>query len=158
MNAERIYRALLQLFPHDYRSCFEAEMLEAFSRASSEQLAPGRCAYVHFVCGEIAGLAMSLPREWIAKATTTTPIRARSLPDLRLMRPAGVAREVWFAAAARNAPDEIEEAQRRVELCLRRMEHAIATHDFPGARFYSDEDLKARAHLSRLRAEYGLRD
>lgn len=158
MTAKRIYRALLGMFPHDYRSSFEVEMLEAFSRASDEQRALGRVAYVRFVCVELAGVAMSVPKEWIAKATTSSTIRARSLPDLRLMRPAGVPREVWFASASRNGPDEIAEVQQRVEFCLRRMEHAIATHDFPGARFYSDEDLKARAHLSRLRAKHGLHD
>ena len=63
------------------------------------------------------------------------------------MRPAGVPRELWFASARTTSaavPDEIAEAEKRVEFCLRRMEHAIATHDFPGARFYSNEDLKAR--------------
>ena len=75
------------------------------------------------------------------------------------MRPAGVPRELWFASAkapCAAVPNEIAEAEKRVEFCLRRMEHAIATHDFPGARFYSNEDLKARENLRQLRLKYGV--
>jgi len=72
------------------------------------------------------------------------------------MRPVGVPRELWFASPRQSVPNEIAEAEKRVESCLRKMEHAIANHDFPGARFYSDEDLKARDHLRRLRAKHGL--
>ncbi|HTS51347.1 MAG TPA: hypothetical protein VMH05_25545 [Bryobacteraceae bacterium] len=158
MNLKAVYRALLRLFPEDYRSFFEAEMLDAFGRASEEQRARGLIAYGRFVCTELAGLVLSAPLEWIAKTTTSSSIRARSLPDLRLMRPAGVPREVWFASArtmSAAVPDEIAEAERRVEFCLRRMECAIATHDFQGARFYSNEDLKARENLRLLRAKRG---
>lgn len=158
MNFKPAYRALLRLFPEDYRLFFEDEMLDAFARASKEQRGRGLIAYCRFVCTELAGLVLSAPMEWIAKATTSSSIRARSLPDLRLMRPADVPRELWFASA--KAPgaavnDEIAEAEKRVEFCLRRMEHAIATHDFPGARFYSNEDLKARENLRQLLLKYG---
>ncbi|HUJ50825.1 MAG TPA: hypothetical protein VLW25_11530 [Bryobacteraceae bacterium] len=159
MNFKPVYRMLLRLFPQDYRLFFEAEMLDAFGRACEEQRASGRAAYSRFVCGELAGLALSLPVEWIAKLTTSASIRARSLPDLRMMRPAGVPRELWFASArtlSAAAPDEIAEAEQRVAFCLRRMEQAIATHDFPGARFFSNEDLKAREKLRQLRLKYGL--
>jgi len=97
--------------------------------------------------------------EWIAKLTTTSSVRGRSVPDLRMMRPAGVPKEMWFCSAKTGqlgVPDEVAEAEKRVEFCLRRMEHAIANHDFPGARFYSNEDLKARENLRVLRAKYGL--
>jgi len=159
MNFKPAYRALLRLFPEDYRLFFEDEMLDAFGRASQEQRARGAMAYCRFVCTELAGLVLSAPLEWIAKATTSGSIRARSLPDLRLMRPAGVPRELWFASAkapCSAVPNEIAEAEKRVEFCLRRMEHAIATHDFPGARFYSNEDLKARENLRQLRLKYGV--
>jgi len=159
MNFEPVYRALLRLYPEDYRLFFAAEMLGAFGRASEEQRARGRLAYGRFVCAELVALALSVPVEWMAKVSTSSSIRARSLPDLRMMRPAGVPRELWFASArtmSAPAPDEIEEAEQRVEFCLRRMEHAIATHDFPGARFYSNEDLKAREKLRQLRPKSGL--
>jgi hypothetical protein len=159
VNSIRAYRALLRLFPGDYRAVFEAEMLEAFSRAAEERRKMGRFAVGCFVGTELAGLALNAPLEWIAKATTSDSVRARSLPDLRRMRPAGVARSVWFRDAAPSettAPDEITEAQRRVALCLQRMEHAIANHDFHVARYYSNEDLKARKSLRELKAKYGI--
>lgn len=53
-------------------------------------------------------------------------------------------------------PDEIAAVKQRVEFCLRRMEHAIANHDFPGARSYSYEDLKAREQLRKLWEKQGL--
>ena len=159
MNSIRTYRAFLRLFPGDYRYIFEAEMLDAFSRAVAERRESGWLNYARFVSAELAGLALHAPLEWIAKATTSDCVRARSLPDLRMMRPAGVARSVWFQNAGPSetgAPDEIAEAQRRVAFCLRRMEHAIANHDFQGARYYSNEDLEARESLRELQAKYGV--
>jgi hypothetical protein len=156
MDFKPVYRALLRLFPGDYRSCFEIEMLDAFEQASEEWEG---FAYGRFICLELIGLAARLPLEWIAKLTTSSSMRARSLPDLRKMRPAGVPRELWFASAGASRagiPDEVAEAEKRVQFCLHRMEHAIATHDFPGARFYSNEDLKAREQLRQARAKYGL--
>jgi hypothetical protein len=152
MNCERSYRAMLRLFPGDYRAFFEAEMADAFARACQEQRMRGRFAALRFTAWELAGMPINAAREWVAKLTTNPWVRARSLPDLRLMRPAGVPRGVWFA----HASDEIVEAEQRVEFCLRRMEHAIANHDFPGARFYSNEDLKARENLRKLKARRGL--
>ena len=159
MHCEAVYRALLRLFPKDYRSWFESEMLDAFERASGEQRAKSRFAYVRFVCVELAGLMLTGPVEWIAKLTTSASVRARSVPDLRMMRPAGVPKEMWFGSPVGGpsvVPDEVAEAEQRVEFCLRRMEHAIAHHDFLGARFYSNEDLKAREKLRALRAKYGI--
>jgi hypothetical protein len=159
VNSIRAYRTLLRLFPGDYRYIFEAEMLEAFARAVAERRASGWFKCARFVWAELAGLALHAPLEWIAKATTSDSVRARSLPDLRMMRPAGVARSVWFQdlrPPETDAQDEIAEAQRRVSFCLRRMEHAIANHDFQGARYYSNEDLKARESLRELKTKYGL--
>ena len=152
----RAYRALLRLFPQDYQTFFGSEMLATFEEASEERRARGRIPYARFVATELAGLALRAPREWLAKITTSDSVRRRAVPDMRMMRPAGVPRELWFAQAGWNTePSDITEAERRVDFCLRRMEHAIATHDFPGARYYSNEDLKARENLRRLRARYG---
>jgi len=48
------------------------------------------------------------------------------------------------------------EAQQRIELDISRTLHAIAHHDFPKARFYSDEERKERANLQSLREKYGI--
>jgi hypothetical protein len=150
----RVYGALIGLYPRDYVTSFRAEMLNAFERVAEERRAQGRGAYARFVLAELGGLAIGCALEWLAKFTTDSAVRGRCLPDLRRMRPAGVPRELWFAGAPeRAASDELMEAQRCVDFCLRSMEHAIATHDFPGARFYSNEDLKAREKLNSLRAK-----
>jgi hypothetical protein len=46
-------------------------------------------------------------REWLAKLTTEETVRGRSLPDLRMMRPAGVSREVWFASPCKPKENSV---------------------------------------------------
>jgi hypothetical protein len=148
---------LLRLFPRDYRASFQAEMTAAFEQAGAERRALGRFAYLRFAMAELAGVAVRAPLEWIAKMTTSGTVRGRSVPDVRMMRPAGVPRQLWFSQLHPDTePDQIAEVERRVEFCLRRMEHAIATHDFEGARFYSIQDLEARERLRLLRARQSL--
>jgi len=48
---------------------------------------------------ELAGLLAGAAAEWIAKLTTDKSVRGRSLPDLRMMRPAGMPPKLWFARA-----------------------------------------------------------
>jgi hypothetical protein len=43
-------------------------------------------------------------------------------------------------------------------MLIRRMVDAIANHDFPGARRYSDEERLARDELRRLREKYRIAD
>jgi len=88
----KAYGTLLRLYPSDYRARFAAEMLNAFERAAAERR--GHVA-------ELIGLMIGASREWIAKLTTDSSVRGRCLPDLRMMRPPGVPREVWFAGGER---------------------------------------------------------
>jgi len=81
----RAYRALLRLYPYDFRAAFAAEMLAAFAGVGA-----GRRG------AELAGLLAGAAAEWIAKLTADSSVRARALPDLRMMRPAGLPRELWF--------------------------------------------------------------
>ncbi|HEY6340083.1 MAG TPA: hypothetical protein VIY49_01210 [Bryobacteraceae bacterium] len=50
------------------------------------------------------------------------------------------------------------DAQARIPMLIQRMVDAIANHDFPGARRYSDEERLARDELHRLRQRYGIAD
>jgi hypothetical protein len=77
-----VYRALLCLYPYDYRQRFEAEMVATFR--SERPLA------------ELSGLLAGALREWIAKWTTPAFLRGRHLPDVRMMRPVGVTKQDWF--------------------------------------------------------------
>jgi ATP-dependent Clp protease ATP-binding subunit ClpC len=43
-------------------------------------------------------------------------------------------------------------------MLIQHMEHAIANHDFPGARRYSHDERRAREELRRLRQKYDVDD
>jgi len=81
----RIYHLLLRLYPYDYRAMFAEEMTRAFDQSTEDRR-----------LREFAGLLIGAAREWIAKRTTDPMVRGRVLPDVRMMRPAGVTRELWF--------------------------------------------------------------
>jgi hypothetical protein len=92
-----IYRTALRLFPADYILWFGREMLVALKTSSEEHRRRGWPAYVGHVSAELIGLVAGAAREWIAMLTADKAARDRALPDWRMMRPAGVPREVWFA-------------------------------------------------------------
>jgi hypothetical protein len=96
---KRAYQALLQLYPADYRASFAAGMLDAFDKTAEDSRCRGRVSLVRFALAELAGLLMGAAAEWIAKLTTDRSARGRCLPDLRMMRPAGVSQESWFRGA-----------------------------------------------------------
>ncbi len=81
----RAYRISIGLYPYDFRAAFGAEMLAALSQEEARRRA-----------AELAGLLTGAAVEWIAKMTSDSSVRARNLPDLRMMRPAGMPRELWF--------------------------------------------------------------
>ena len=87
----RISKALLRLYPYDYRVMFAAEMVDVCEKSAREH-----------VVVELIGLLFGAAREWNAKLTTDRAIRGRSLPDLRMMRPVGVPKALWFAEASRK--------------------------------------------------------
>ncbi len=89
MTLKRAYRILLRLYPMDYRIAFGAEMLNAFEKVAGQR---------RFAVAELIGLIVGAGKEWIAKWTTDKAVRGRCLPDVRMMRPVGVTREVWFAS------------------------------------------------------------
>ena len=81
---KRACRMLLRLYPYDYRVMFADEMARAFDRLPE------------YRARELAGLLLGAAREWIAKWTTDTMVRGRVMPDVRMMRPVGVTKELWF--------------------------------------------------------------
>jgi hypothetical protein len=136
-------------------------MLTAFEQACEERRGSGRAAFVRFTFGELADLAAGAGAEWIAKLTTDAAVRGRCLPDRQRMRPPGVPWEAYYAGAFANAPEgsfpeELVEAQKRTEFLVSRIVHAIAHHDFEGARSYSFEERQERENLRRLREKYGI--
>jgi hypothetical protein len=81
----RAYRALLRLYPYDFRAAFAAQMLAAFASVGAERRG-----------AELAGLLTGVAAECIAKLTSDRSVRGRTLPDIRMIRPAGIPRELWF--------------------------------------------------------------
>jgi hypothetical protein len=158
MTMKRAYEILLGLYPRDYRARFATEMSSAFEEASAERRRQGRVVYARFAISELTGLTIGAGIEWIAKLTTDSSIRGRSLPDRLLMRPPGVSWEAHYAGAFLNVPDELRKAQERMDLLVKRMVHAISNDDFQGARLYSNEERKARENLRVLREKYQIND
>jgi len=94
----RAYSTLLRMYPRDYRAMFAREMRYSFAITVDEIRLRGRVTLLRFVAEELLGLAKGAGLEWIAKLTTDKSVRGRVLPDLVMMRPPGVTREVHFAA------------------------------------------------------------
>ena len=85
---KRAYRTLLRLYPADYRAMFAAEMTRAFDRLVEER-------HTHLTA-ELLGVFAGAACEWVAKWTTDPSVRGRSLPDLRMMRPPNLSKELWY--------------------------------------------------------------
>jgi hypothetical protein len=97
-----VYRALLTLYPRDYGTVFSEEMKITFDEGCEEHRVRGRWQFLCFAAAEMSSLVSGVAKEWFAKLTTEESVRGRSLPDLRKMRPVGIAYEVWFASLDRS--------------------------------------------------------
>jgi len=51
---------------------------------------------------------------------------------------------------------KLSQTQKRIDFIVKRMEHAIANHEFEKARFYSDEERKERENLRQLCEQFNL--
>ena len=101
-----MYRALVTLYPWDYATVFSEDMKITFDEACEEYRVRGRWQFVCFAATEVFSLVWGVGKEWLAKLTTEESVRGRSLPDLRMMRPVGITREVWFASLDREGRTE----------------------------------------------------
>jgi len=121
---------LLRLYPRRYREQFGAEMLAVFEQS----LADSHGSRFVFALREIGGLLSGAFLERMSSPRLlNTPV-------------------------ANDLPDELGEAQRRVDSLRDRMTQAIAAHDFVNARRYSERDHQERARQKVLRERHGLSD
>lgn len=102
---QRTFETALRLYPRDYRDKFASEMSNAFEQAFQDRRTQGALSSVRFVVVELAGLLMPVGGEWMAKLTTDTSVRGRSLPDRLLMRPPGVSWDAHFGPAPTRIPE-----------------------------------------------------
>jgi hypothetical protein len=128
------YRAILRLYPAEHQATFGPEMIETFEEAAAERGKQGKAAFVRFAVWELAGLVRGLWSEWMAKWSDPGGyVTAQCLPE-----------------SESNLPPEVLELEKQLQTALRRMEFAIAHHDFPNARFYSNEERETREKLRTL--------
>src|ERR1700761_6282157 len=129
----RTYRFLLLLYPRGYRDQFADEMLNVFEVASAERRVHRWTWYVRFAFSEVTGLVAGATEAWLAP------------------KPAGEA----AMANSSYTPQEIIDAQRRVDANIAAMVNAIANHQFERARWFSNQEREARESLRVLRERYG---
>ena len=133
---KRAYSFLLLLYPREHRDQFAEEMISVFEEARSECRHQGWNWYVRFSFAEITGLIAGAAGCWLGK------------------RPA---REAAIANGPESTvPQELVEAQQRVDRNIAGMVHAIANHQFERARTHSDQERQAREHLRLLQRKYGI--
>lgn len=142
----RIFRILLRLYPAGHQELLGEEMLCVFEQAAEEQRRRGRLAFVRFALAEVISLV------WEAAAARRLQNTGDAL-DLRKMRPPEVSHQQYVTAI-----DEVLAARQLVAVNLARMQDAIACHEFVKARFYSDEERKARERLRVIHRKYRIDD
>jgi hypothetical protein len=140
---KQVFRFLMRLYPMDHHELLGDEMLQVFEQAAEEQRARGFLALARFAAAELIGLVVGS-----VSARRRFRRRERAI-DLRRMRPPEVSQESYSAAI-----DEVVAARRRVAANLSCMQNAIARHQFVQARFYSDEEHKARRELRLVLQKY----
>jgi len=106
-----------------------------FEEACADRRAQGWGWYVRFAFGELNGLVAGAADAWLARTSVAENQVANAGPD--------------------SLPQELADAQKRVDLSIAAMVHAIASHQFERARGYSYEERQAREDLRVLREKYG---
>lgn len=129
MNLFACYRFLLGLYPNDFRRQFSDEMLHVFEQRAQARLAVGKTASISFVIREFFSLLRGAQAMWIEKIL---PMKPKQQIDTLIQEGA------LSAAELRKLREE----------AISRMVQAIATHDFPGARRYSEEEVRLNRLLT----------
>jgi hypothetical protein len=134
----RFFDFLVRLYPAEYTMLFGEEIRGVLHEAAADKRRQGATAFVGFIFRETLGLLGGLAAEWLAKVTTFNGYMSGAAVATR-------------TAVAGGAPTAVAEAEKRIQLICKQMDHAIAHHDFERARFFSIEDRKERAKLEQLR-------
>jgi hypothetical protein len=132
----RAYGFLLRLYPNRYRAQFREEMIQVFAQVEAEERDRGLWHCLSFLAAEMWGVLCGSGFEWAASVR-------------RVGQPV-----VSAANSHDHLPAAASEMYLRIEANLRRMEYAIAHHQFPQARRYSEIDQQQRAQLARLCEEH----
>src|SRR5215469_11616934 len=123
----RVFDFLLYLYPKNHREMFGAEMSNVLRQAAQDRRREGFAAYLWFTIFEITGL--------LAGAVA---LRAAALAGHRRIKPV-----LWIPAAT-----SVQETELLIQRSIDCMVHAIASHQFAKARFYSEVERKLRRRLA----------
>jgi hypothetical protein len=138
-----VFRALLYLYPRRHRELLGAEMNAVFEQGAQEHRLLGTSQYLRFVLLEVGGLVFHAAIAQFANAFHRDYLENQAHGTL---------------APPQDLPDEVIEAQNRVAVNLNQLLFAISRHQFVRARFYSNEERKARENLRQMREKYGIGD
>jgi hypothetical protein len=130
------YKFLLLLYPREHRDQFAEEMTSVFEEARNQRHYQGWVWYVRFSFAEITGLIAGAAGCWFGK---------RPAPEAAIAN-----------GPESTLPQELVEAQQRVDRNIAGMVHAIANHRYERARIHSDEERQARENLRLLQKKYGI--
>lgn len=125
-----LFEWLLRLYPAEHRELFGEEMANVLRQAAEDRRAEGWWAYSRFVVWEFTGLLAGAAASWAAQF-------AGQQRDVTEPQPEGLSK--------------IQETERKIQISIDCMVHAIANHQFEKARFYSIAERKFRARLEELR-------
>lgn len=140
-----IFRALLHLYPQRHREMLGAEMQTVFEQGAHEHRLLGRVAFMRFVLVELSGLVLHAAIARFANALNKGYLEDRVPFHATL-------------ASAEDLPEEVLQAQDRLAVTLSQLLSAISHHQFVQARYYSNEERKARENLHQMREKYGIGD
>lgn len=129
MDVIACYRTLLCLYPEEFRREFSGEMLHVFDQRARTGCAARNIASLLFVVREFFGIVKGAQMMWIEKMV---PLRRQDEPAL-----ADPQEDFLTVAEIRKLRAET----------ISRMVQAIATHDFPSARRYSEEEIRLQTLL-----------
>jgi hypothetical protein len=124
------------LYPRQHRDQFAEEMLGVFEEAFAEHRVQGWAWAVRFAFAEVAGVVAGAAEAWLS---------LKPAPEVR-------------TTPCSNLPQELIEAQQRVDANIAGMVHAIANHQFERARIHSGAERRARESLRVLREKHGARN
>ncbi len=130
----------MRLYPKNHRAVFEKEMTAVFEEAAQEHRKRGWFHFIRFVLAEMAGAVTGSCTQWIKALRSEEQSQKPALAE----------------ATDAGLPPEIAQAEQRLQANLRRMEYAIAHHQFTRARFFSEAERREREQLRQLREKHGL--
>jgi len=133
----RAYQFILLMYPRGHRDQFAEEMTSVFEEAFAERRGQGWNWSVRFALAEVTGLIGGAAGAWFHRNTVPATTPSDTSSDMGL-------------------PQDLVEAQQRVNWNIARMVRAIANHQFERARVHSDQERLARENLRVLREKYGM--